>query len=86
MKKLLLVLLATVLVLAGCTGNGSSSGDKDKAELIGKMAAAAKQAFDTGAGMLFDGNEYRKAMGYEEQAMMPPQLPPEPDPLAPAVP
>jgi hypothetical protein len=61
-------------------------GDTDKAELIGKMAAAAKQAFDTGAGMLFDGNEYRKAMGYEEAEMMPPQLPPEPDPLAPAVP
>ena len=32
MKKLLLVPLVTILVLAGCTGNGSSSGDKDKAE------------------------------------------------------
>lgn len=32
MKKLLLVLLATVLVLAGCTGSDSSSDDQDTAE------------------------------------------------------
>jgi hypothetical protein len=53
-------------------------GDTDKAELIGKMAAAARSAYDTGAGMLFDGNEYRKAMGYEEMAE-PVELPPLPD-------
>jgi hypothetical protein len=45
-----------------------SPGDTEKADLIGKMAAAARQAFDTGIGSLFDANEYRKAMGYEEQA------------------
>jgi hypothetical protein len=45
-----------------------SPGDTEKADLIGKMATAARQAFDTGTGPLFDANEYRKAMGYEEQA------------------
>jgi len=45
-----------------------SPGDTEKADLIGKMATAARQAFDTGIGSLFDANEYRKAMGYEEQA------------------
>lgn len=32
MKKLLLVLLATILVVAGCTGSSSSSSDRDTAE------------------------------------------------------
>lgn len=56
-------------------------GDNDKAELVGKMATAARQAFDTGAGPIFTSDEYRKVLGYEplEESALP-EPPPEPLP------
>lgn len=43
-------------------------GDDEKATLLGKMTAAMQQAFDSGLSMpLFDQNELRGVMGYEER-------------------
>ena len=43
-------------------------GDLDKVEVLGKMTAAMKQAFDAGlTEPLFDANELRKVAGFEER-------------------
>jgi hypothetical protein len=43
-------------------------GDEQKAELLGKYTTAMKQAFDAGlTEPLFDANELRKVVGYEER-------------------
>lgn len=64
-------------------------GDAEKVDLVAKMAAAAKAAADTGVFELFDGNEYRRAAGYEERdaaSFEDDPLPDDPPPGEPKVP
>jgi hypothetical protein len=74
----MLVELVTRLQAAGIVETGAfeiewppldSPGDDAKATLLGKMTAAMKQAFDSGlAEPLFDANELRGVLDYEERA------------------
>ena len=41
--------------------------EKDRVEILGKMATAAKQHFDAGGGQLFTTDEMRKVVDYEAQ-------------------
>lgn len=97
----MLVQLVTRLQAAGVIEAGEfeieweptdAPGEKDKAELLGKYTAAMKQAFDAGlTEPLFDGNELRRVVGFEERSDDglptegdPAQDPPPADPAAPA--
>lgn len=66
-----------------------SPGETDEADLLGKYTAAMKQAFDAGlTEPLFDANELRRVVGFEERTNdgMPEEGDPTGDPLAQAGP